>query len=100
MSQKPKLAAFALLLLATLAAFGTLPAQAIPTVPLPGYSASAIDSALGEACEVATAIVENHCRIHGEITTSYYDCHNVLSEDGTHLELSCWCKASTRLCIH
>lgn len=98
MSRKSRFAAFGVLLVAALAAFITPSAQAVPVITV-GYSARAIDSPLADACTMATAMVDAHCRIHGTITTATTRCWNVLSEDGTHLELACECEASTRLCM-
>jgi len=98
MSRKSRFAAFGILLVAALAAFITPSAQAGPVINV-GYSARAIDTPFADACTMATAMVNAHCNFHGTITTAITRCWNVLSEDGTHLELACECEASTRLCL-
>lgn len=99
MSRVQRILALGLLLAATLVATTSAPANAsIPPLSV-GYSATAIDSPLGDACTLATAIVAAHCSVHGTITTSLFGCYRTLSEDGVHLVWICQCEASTKLCI-
>jgi len=76
-------------------AVSTLPAQAAP-----GYSAIGAGTTMTNACNAAIALVDDHCDMHGAITTTPGRCTKVYDPwTGEYMTTICDCTASTSLCL-
>lgn len=90
----------ALALAALALAVNTLPAQATPAPQL-GYSAIAAGTTMAKACAAATALVADHCSVHGAISTNPGRCTDVYDPwSGEYMTTICDCTASTGLCAN
>ena len=87
-----------LLTLAVLAfGFNSLSAE---VAPMPGYSARGAGTTMTNACNAAIALVEDHCDLHGAITTYPGRCTDVYDPwTGAYMTTICDCTAKTGLCL-